>query len=131
VSVYDGVVLEDDVFVGPSVVFTNVNNPRSEISRRHAYEPTHVGVGATIGANATIVCGVILGPYSMVGAGSTVTNDVAPHGLVIGSPARLVAYVCRRGHRLVPDSTLDYSTLYTCPTCREQLRVTYDLGELP
>jgi UDP-2-acetamido-3-amino-2,3-dideoxy-glucuronate N-acetyltransferase len=130
VSVYRGVRLEDDTFVGPNASFTNDEAPRA-FAADWQVVPTLVRRGASIGANATIVCGVILGPYSMVGAGSTVTNDVAPHGLVIGSPARLVAYVCRRGHRLVPDSTLDYSTLYTCPTCREQLRVTYDLGELP
>lgn len=102
VSVYDGVILEDDVFVGPSAVFTNVTNPRSEVSRRDAYEQTRVGPGATIGANATIVCGVTLGRYAFVGAGAVVTSDVAAYALVAGVPARPVGWMCRCGERM-PD----------------------------
>ena len=97
VSVYDGVVLEDDVFVGPSAVFTNVRNPRSAVDRRAAIEPTQVGRGATIGANATIVCGVTIGDYAFVGAGSVVTRDVAPHAIVAGVPARRKGWICRCG----------------------------------
>lgn len=100
VSVYDGVVLEDDVFVGPSAVFTNVLNPRSEVSRKHEYRTTHVGAGATIGANATIVCGSVLGRYAFVGAGAVVTRDVKPYALVTGVPARQVGWMCRCGVRL-------------------------------
>jgi UDP-2-acetamido-3-amino-2,3-dideoxy-glucuronate N-acetyltransferase len=100
VSLYDGVVLEDDVFVGPSAVFTNVKTPRAAVSRKHALIPTRVGRGATIGANATIVCGVTLGEYAFVGAGAVVTRDVPPHALVAGVPARRVGWACRCGERL-------------------------------
>jgi UDP-2-acetamido-3-amino-2,3-dideoxy-glucuronate N-acetyltransferase len=100
VSVYDSVHLDDDVFVGPSAVFTNVKNPRAHVSRKDQYEPTRVGRGATIGANATIVCGVTLGEYSFVGAGAVVTNDVAPYSLVMGNPARQAGWVCQCGERL-------------------------------
>src|ERR1043165_1292043 len=84
VSIYDGVVIEDDAFIGPSAVFTNVINPRSEVSRKHEYMRTHVRKGATIGANATIVCGSTLGMYSFVAAGAVVTKDVPPYALVMG-----------------------------------------------
>jgi UDP-2-acetamido-3-amino-2,3-dideoxy-glucuronate N-acetyltransferase len=100
VSIYDGVVLEDDVFVGPSAVFTNVINPRSEVSRKAEYLPTRVGAGATIGANATIVCGSTLGRYAFVGAGAVVTHDVKPFALVVGVPARQIGWMCRCGARL-------------------------------
>lgn len=103
VSIYDGVVLEDDVFVGPSAVFTNVLNPRSEISRKHEYVSTRVRTGATIGANATIVCGIELGRYAFVGAGAVVTQDVKPHALVVGVPAKQVGWVCRCGVRFHPE----------------------------
>ena len=86
--------------------------------------PTRVRRGAAIGANATIVCGVTLGPYCMVGAGSTVTHDVPPHALVVGSPARVVSYICRRGHRMEPDNPLDYESSYRCIQCGELLQVT-------
>ena len=102
VSIYDGVTLEDDVFLGPSCVFTNVKHPRAHVPRRDAYAPTLVGRGATIGANATVVCGVSIGAYAMVGAGGVVTHDVAAHGLVIGTPARRVGWVCRCGETLRP-----------------------------
>lgn len=100
VSIYDGVVLEDDVFVGPSAVFTNVINPRSQVSRKHEYLPTHVGVGATIGANATIVCGTKLGRYAFVGAGAVVTHDVNAFALVVGVPAKQIGWMCVCGVRL-------------------------------
>lgn len=100
VSIYDGVVIDDDVFVGPSAVFTNVINPRSEVSRKNEYRATRVGVGATIGANATIVCGSTLGSYSFVGAGAVVTKDVKPFALVVGVPARHVGWMCRCGVRV-------------------------------
>ena len=100
VSVYDAVTLEDDVFCGPSMVFTNVYNPRSEFSRKDAYRKTLVKRGASLGANCTIVCGVTLGRYAFVGAGAVVTNDVAPFALVLGVPARRVGWMCRCGVRL-------------------------------
>jgi UDP-2-acetamido-3-amino-2,3-dideoxy-glucuronate N-acetyltransferase len=100
VSLYSGVLLEDDVFLGPSMVFTNVINPRSEINRRGEYLPTIVRRGATIGANATIVCGITLGEYCFVGAGAVVTKDVPPYALVHGNPARQHGWMCRCGVKL-------------------------------
>lgn len=100
VSVYEGVELEDDVFCGPSMVFTNVSTPRSRVSRKAAYERTLVRRGASIGANATVVCGVTLGRYSFVGAGAVVVRDVADHALVVGNPARQVGWMCQCGERL-------------------------------
>jgi UDP-2-acetamido-3-amino-2,3-dideoxy-glucuronate N-acetyltransferase len=102
VSIFDGVTLEDDVFLGPSCVFTNVEHPRAHVPRRDAYAPTRVGRGATVGANATIVCGVSVGAYAMVGAGAVVTRDVPPHALVVGVPARRVGWACRCGETLPP-----------------------------
>ena len=102
VSIYEGVVLEDDVFCGPSCVFTNVMNPRSHVSRKHAYRPTLVRRGSSIGANATIVCGVTLGEYAFIGAGAVVTSDVPPYGLMVGVPARRVGWMCQCGERLHP-----------------------------
>ena len=100
VSIYEGVELEDDVFCGPSCVFTNVMNPRSHVSRKHEYRRTLVRRGASIGANATIVCGVTLGAYAFVGAGAVVTEDVPAYGLVVGVPARRVGWMCQCGERL-------------------------------
>ncbi len=100
VSIYDGVALADRVFVGPSAVFTNVVRPRAEVSRKHAYAETRVGAGATIGANATIVCGTKLGEYAFVGAGAVVTRDVPAHAIVTGNPARPRGWACRCGERL-------------------------------
>ena len=100
VSIYEGVELEDDVFCGPSMVFTNVINPRSHVSRKHEYQRTLVRRGATIGANATVVCGVTLGEYAFVGAGAVVTKDVRPFALVTGVPGRQVGWMCRCGERL-------------------------------
>ena len=103
VSLYDGVVLEDDVFCGPSSVFTNVRTPRSGFSRKDEYARTVVRRGATIGANATIVCGVEVGAYSFIGAGAVVTRDVLPHRLVVGVPARAVGWVSHAGEILGED----------------------------
>ena len=97
VSIYDGVVLEDDVFVGPSAVFTNVRNPRAAVDRKARIEQTLVGRGATIGANATIVCGARIGEYAFIGAGAVVTRDVPPHAVMAGVPARRAGWICRCG----------------------------------
>jgi UDP-2-acetamido-3-amino-2,3-dideoxy-glucuronate N-acetyltransferase len=102
VSLYTGVVLEDDVFCGPSCVFTNVRNPRSQIVRRHLYERTLVRRGASIGANATIVCGVTIGRYAFIGAGAVVSRDVPDYALMLGVPAARSGWMSRHGHRLVP-----------------------------
>lgn len=104
VSIYTGVTCEDNVFLGPSMVFTNVINPRSFVERKHEFQPTLVGRGASIGANATILCGVTLGAYCMVGAGAVVTKDVPAYALVTGVPALQIGWVSRLGHRLELDS---------------------------
>jgi UDP-2-acetamido-3-amino-2,3-dideoxy-glucuronate N-acetyltransferase len=100
VSIYTGVKCEDDVFLGPSMVFTNVTNPRSSIIRRDKYELTNVGKGASIGANATIICGNNIGAYSFIGAGAVVTRDVPAYALVIGNPARQAGWMSEYGHKL-------------------------------
>lgn len=100
VSIYTGVTLDDDVFCGPSMVFTNVINPRSHVVRKHEYRKTHVGRGASIGANATIICGITLGKYCFIAAGSVVTRSVPDYGLIVGNPGRLRGYVCFCGHKL-------------------------------
>jgi len=110
VSVYQSVTVEDDVFLGPSCVFTNVINPRSAIERKEAFQPTLVKKGATIGANATILCGLTIGQYAFVGAGAVVTHDVPDHGLVYGNPAKQQGWVCLCGTRLpetVPQTTCE------------------------
>jgi UDP-2-acetamido-3-amino-2,3-dideoxy-glucuronate N-acetyltransferase len=104
VSIYTGLVIEDDVFLGPSCVLTNVSNPRSQVNRHHLYEKTVIKRGATIGANATIVCGVTVGRYALVGAGAVVTKDVPDYGLVVGNPARQKGWISRHGHPLKPAS---------------------------
>jgi UDP-2-acetamido-3-amino-2,3-dideoxy-glucuronate N-acetyltransferase len=100
VSLYDEVELDDDVFCGPSAVFTNVVNPRSHVSRKAEYRPTRVKRGASLGANCTVVCGVTIGEFAFVGAGAVVTSDVPPHALVVGVPARHIGWVSRYGERL-------------------------------
>ena len=100
VSIYEGVVLEDDVFCGPSCVFTNVVNPRSHVSRKAEYQRTLVRRGTSIGANATILCGITLGEYSFIGAGAVVRSDVPPFAIMVGVPARRVGWMCRCGVRL-------------------------------
>jgi UDP-2-acetamido-3-amino-2,3-dideoxy-glucuronate N-acetyltransferase len=100
VSIYEGVICEDDVFLGPSMVFTNITNPRSAVNRRGEYTKTRVGKGATIGANATIVCGHGIGAYAFIGAGAVVTKDVPAYALVVGNPARQIGWVSKHGERL-------------------------------
>lgn len=100
VSIYEGVICDDDVFLGPSMVFTNVINPRSAVNRRGQYAKTHVGKGASIGANATIVCGHDIGAYAFIGAGAVVTKTVPPYALVVGNPARQIGWISEYGHRL-------------------------------
>jgi UDP-2-acetamido-3-amino-2,3-dideoxy-glucuronate N-acetyltransferase len=100
VSIYTGVTCDDDVFLGPSMVFTNVTNPRSAIVRRDQYAKTHVGKGASIGANATIVCGHDIGEFAFIGAGAVVTKNILPFALVVGNPARQIGWISEFGHRL-------------------------------
>ncbi len=100
VSIYTGVICEDDVFLGPSMVFTNIINPRSAISRKNEYKTTLVKKGASIGANATIVCGINIGEFALVGAGAVVTKEVKPYALVVGNPAHQIGWVSEYGHRL-------------------------------
>lgn len=111
VSVYEGTIIEDDVFLGPSCVLTNISNPRAQVLRRHLYEKTLIRRGATIGANATIVCGIEIGRYAFVGAGAVVTGDVPDYALMLGNPARRRGWMSRHGHRLQPDA----DGLATCP----------------
>ncbi|MES2627520.1 MAG: acyltransferase [Bacteroidota bacterium] len=100
VSIYTGVICEDDVFLGPSMVFTNVINPRSAIVRKDQYAPTHVRKGASIGANATVICGNEIGEYALIGAGAVITKPVAAYALVVGNPAKQIGWVSEYGHRL-------------------------------
>jgi UDP-2-acetamido-3-amino-2,3-dideoxy-glucuronate N-acetyltransferase len=119
VAVYTGVELEDDVFCGPSCVFTNVSNPRSQVVRRHMYERTLVRLGATIGANATIVCGITIGRYAFVGAGAVVRSDVPDYALMLGVPALQHGWMSRHGHRLPgPDA----SGAMICPESKWRYR---------
>jgi UDP-2-acetamido-3-amino-2,3-dideoxy-glucuronate N-acetyltransferase len=104
VSIYTGVICDDNVFLGPSMVFTNVTNPRSAVRRHDSYETTIVEKGATIGANATIVCGKIIGRYAFIGAGAVVTKDVKPFALVVGNPARQMGWMSEFGHKLIFDN---------------------------
>lgn len=115
VSIYEGVTLEDDVFCGPSMVFTNVLLPRAHVSRKAEFMPTLVKWGASIGANATVVCGHTIGAYAMVGAGAVVTADVPPHALMIGGPARQRGWVSRSGERLGKN--------LVCPRTGERYRI--------
>ena len=117
VSIYTGVILEDDVFCGPSMVFTNVINPRSHIVRRDEYRTTRVGRGASIGANATIICGHDLGKYCFIGAGAVVTRPVPDYGLIVGNPGRLVGYVCYCGDRLGISVGAPIGAEVSCGSC--------------
>lgn len=121
VSLFTGVRCGDDVFIGPSVVFTNVINPRSAVNRRDQYQPTEVGRGATLGANATIVCGNAIGEYAFIGAGAVVTKNVPPYALVVGNPGRHVGWMSRFGHRLQFNE--DQEAL--CPENGERYRLTH------
>ena len=111
VSLYTGVSCDDDVFLGPSMVFTNVINPRSAVKRHDQYLKTHVGKGATIGANATIVCGHDIGPFAFIGAGAVVTKDVPAYALIVGNPAKQIGWMSEYGHRL----EFDADGHATCP----------------
>ena len=117
VSIYEGVECEDDVFLGPSMVFTNVTNPRSHVSRKNAYRRTVVRRGASIGANATVVCGHELGEYCFVGAGSVVTREVPAFALVAGVPARRIGWMCQCGSRLPLPAEIATSAHITCRVC--------------
>ena len=119
VSIYTGVICEDDVFLGPSMVFTNVVNPRSRVNRRGQYARTLVKKGASIGANATIVCGHDIGEYAFIGAGAVVTKDVPPYALVVGNPARQTGWMSEYGHRL----HFDANGLATCPESGEKYKL--------
>jgi len=119
VSIYTGVICEDDVFLGPSMVFTNVINPRSAIIRRDEFKKTLVKKGASIGANATIICGNTIGEYSLIGAGSVVTKEIQPYALVVGNPSKQIGWVSEYGHRLV----FDESGIAICPESKELLFV--------
>ncbi len=121
VSIYDAVTLADDVFCGPSMVFTNVYNPRSAVPRKHEYRRTRVERGATLGANCTIVCGTTIGEHAFVGAGALVNRDVAPHALVVGVPARRIGWMSRHGERLaLPPAG---SGEAACPATGERYRL--------
>lgn len=119
VSIFTGVICDDDVFLGPSMVFTNVINPRSAINRREQYIKTHVGKGASIGANATIVCGYDIGEYAFIGAGAVVTKTVPKFALVVGNPARQVGWVGEYGHRLV----FEEKGIAVCPESKQEYKL--------
>lgn len=119
VSIYTGVVCEDDVFLGPSMVFTNVINPRSAVNRRGSYSKTIVRRGASIGANATIVCGHNIGEYAFIGAGAVVTKEVLPYALVVGNPARQTGWMSEYGHKL----QFDKEGFASCPESKERYQL--------
>lgn len=122
VSVYSGVICEDDVFLGPSMVFTNILNPRSFISRKNEFVHTFVRKGASIGANATIICGIEIGIYAMIGAGSVVTKSVKPYALVLGNPGKQVGWVSKFGHTL----KFDLNQVATCPESQQKYTIKND-----
>ena len=119
VSIYTGVSCDDDVFLGPSCVFTNVLNPRSAVNRRDSYLKTHVGKGASIGANATIVCGHNIGAFAFIGAGAVVTKEIPAYALVVGNPARQLGWMSEFGQRL----NFDTNGLATCPESGQQYQL--------
>ena len=119
VSIYTGVTCDDDVFLGPSMVFTNIINPRSAINRRDQYAKTHVGKGASIGANATIVCGHDIGAFAFIGAGAVVTKNVPAFALVVGNPARQLGWVGEYGHRL----TFNEQGIAVCPESQQEYQL--------
>lgn len=119
VSIYTGVICDDDVFLGPSMVFTNVINPRSAVNRREQYAKTHVGKGASIGANATIVCGHDIGAFAFIGAGAVVTKTVPPYALVVGNPARQTGWISEYGHKLI----FDESGKAVCPESGQEYQL--------
>ena len=119
VSIYTGVICEDDVFLGPSCVFTNVINPRSKVNRRNDFARTTVGKGATIGANATIVCGHNIGSYAFIGAGAVVTKDVPPYALLVGNPARQTGWMSEYGHKL----NFDENGIAICPETEQEYKI--------
>lgn len=119
VSLYTGVTCDDDVFLGPSCVFTNVTNPRSAVNRRGQYAKTHVGKGASIGANATIVCGHNIGAYAFIGAGAVVTKNVPPYALVVGNPSKQIGWMSEFGHRL----NFGKDGIAECPESKEKYRL--------
>ena len=119
VSIYTGVICEDDVFLGPSMVFTNVVNPRSAVVRRGQYAKTVVKKGASIGANATIVCGHDIGEFAFIGAGAVVTKDVPPYALVVGNPAKQIGWMSEYGHRL----NFDENGIAVCPESKEKYKL--------
>jgi UDP-2-acetamido-3-amino-2,3-dideoxy-glucuronate N-acetyltransferase len=119
VSIYTGVICEDDVFLGPSMVFTNVINPRSAVARKDQYMKTIVGKGASIGANATIICGNDIGKYAFIGAGAVVTKEVADYALVVGNPSRQTGWMSEFGHRL----NFDEESIALCPESKEKYEI--------
>ena len=119
VSIYTGVICEDDVFLGPSMVFTNVTNPRSAVVRKGEYETTIVRKGASIGANATIVCGHNIGEFSFIGAGAVVTKEVKSYALVVGNPAKQIGWMSEYGHRL----NFDDNSIAVCPESKEKYKL--------
>mgnify|MGYP001769933355 CR=1 FL=1 len=125
VSIYTGVICEDDVFLGPSMVFTNITNPRSAIIRKDQYEKTLVKKGASIGANATIVCGNTIGEYAFIGAGSVVTKDVKSYALVVGNPGKQIGWMSEFGHRLI----FDNNGIAYCPESKEKYMLKDNLVE--
>ena len=123
VSIYTGVICEDDVFLGPSMVFTNVTNPRSAVVRRGEYETTIVKQGASIGANATIICGHNIGKFAFIGAGAVVTKEVKDYALVVGNPAKQIGWMSEFGHRL----NFDKNGIAVCPESNEKYKLSNDI----
>lgn len=119
VSIYTGVICEDDVFLGPSMVFTNIKNPRSAVIRKDQYAKTLIRKGASIGANATVICGIEMGEYAMIGAGAVVTKNVKPYALIVGNPARQIGWVSEYGHRL----EFDKEGFASCPESKDKFRL--------